>query len=361
MKRENYLFAVGPVEMDDEIRNMGAMRIPYFRTEEFSQLMLRTSQLMKKFVKTSGKSKTVFLTASGSGAMEAAIINTFNSNDKLLVVVGGSFGKRFNEICNIHKIPNTVILLKQGETLKYEMLQQYRGQGYTGFLINAHETSTGVYYDLPMVGEFCKEEEMIFVVDAISSFLADEFCMDEWNVDMTIVSSQKALALPPGISIVVVNEKTSNRIVNNEVQSLYFNFKDYFGNMERGQTPFTPAVGILFQLRERLEYIEIVGVENVIEHTACLAKDFREKVKELPFEIPSQRLSNAVTPLKPRNGVSANDIFLYLKNNHNIFICPNGGNLKYTLFRVGHIGNLTVEDNDMLINALNDMEKEGLI
>ncbi|MBZ9636009.1 pyridoxal-phosphate-dependent aminotransferase family protein [Clostridium sp. FP1] len=361
MNNDFKLFVLGPVEMDEDILNIGSMRLPYFRTQEFSQIMLRTSELMKKITNTSETSKTVFLTASGTGAMEAAIINTFNSNDKLLIVVGGGFGKRFKEICDVHKIPNTAIYVEQGKKLKKEMVEGYRAKGYTGLLANAQETSTGVYYDLPMIGDFCKEEGLIFVVDAISSFLADPFFMDEWNIDITIVSSQKALALPPGISIIIINEKTSNKILNNEVKSFYFRFSDYFNNMERGQTPFTPAVGILLQLNEKLEKINEVGVDSFINNTSNLAKDFREKIKKFPFEIPSESLSNALTPLRPRTTISANDIYLHLKSKYNIYVCPNGGDLKDTVFRVGHMGNLTVEDNDELIKALKEMEMQGLI
>lgn len=361
MNEEFKLFAVGPVEMDKSILEKGAMRLPYFRTQEFSSLMFESEKLIKKFAKTQDDSSAIFLTASGTGAMEATVINVFNENDKLLVVAGGSFGKRFEEICSIHNIDHTTIKLEHGQTLKQEELDKYKGMGYTGLLINAHETSTGVYYDLPMIGRFCEQQGIIFVVDSISSFLADEYCMDEWNIDVTIMSSQKALALPPGISIVLVNKATASKILDNNVRSLYFNFKYYLKDMERGQTPFTPAVGIIIQLRERLAQIEEIGLDNVIKNVANLAKDFRNKIKALPFEIPSENLSNALTPLKPKEGISANDIFLHLKDKYNIFICPNGGDLKDTLFRVGHIGALTVADNDILINALRNMERDGLI
>lgn len=361
MSNDFKLFAVGPVEMHPEILELGSKPLPYFRTEEFSNVMFRNCELMKKFVETDSSSNVVFLTASGTGAMEAAVINTFSSKDKLLVVAGGSFGKRFAQICKVHRLEHSVIELKQGETLKKDVLEKYKGKGYTGLLVNAHETSTGVYYDLPMIGQFCKEENMVFVVDAISSFLADPFYMDKWNIDVMLTSSQKALSLPPGISIVVINEKTTNRILNNDVECLYFNFKDYLSDIKRGQTPYTPAVGILLQLNKRLEIIDKLGVQTIVEQTSKLAEDFRMKIKELPFEVPSEKLSNAVTPLKPPMGISANDIFLHLKDKYNIYVCPNGGELKDTLFRVGHIGNLTVEDNDALINALKSMQKEGLI
>ena len=142
---------------------------------------------------------------------------------------------------------------------------------------------------------------------------------------------------------------------------MYLNLKAALKNGERGQTPFTPAVGILRQINARLKEIKALGgVEMETKKIATIAEDFRRKVADLPFEITSESLSNAVTPLHPLNA-SANDIFLILKDQYEIWVCPNGGLLKDEIFRVGHIGNLSIEDNDKLIAALRDMQKRGLI
>ena len=132
-------------------------------------------------------------------------------------------------------------------------------------------------------------------------------------------------------------------------------------NAERGQTPWTPAVGILRQINCRLKEIDANGgVEGEIARTAALANYFREKIKDLPFEIVSESLSNAVTPLHPTTA-SAYEIFLKIKDEYGIWICPNGGDMKDTVFRVGHIGALTTEDYDKLIDAFKDLQKKGFI
>ena len=142
---------------------------------------------------------------------------------------------------------------------------------------------------------------------------------------------------------------------------MYLDLKDALKNGERGQTPFTPAVGILLQIHARLKEIESMGgAEYEIKRIHTLAEDFRRKIADFPFEIFSDSLSNAVTPLHPFN-VSAYDIFITLKDEYGIWICPNGGNLKDKLFRVGHIGELTIDDNDKLIAALKDMQTRGLL
>jgi len=354
-------FTVGPVQSEKDVREIGYEQVPYFRTEEFSETMKENERLMLEFTNASRGSRVVFITGSGTASMEATIMNTFNKKDKVLVIVGGGFGQRFSQICDIHEINHTDINLEPGKTLTYEELYKYDGQNYTGLVVNIHETSTGVHYDLDMLGEFCKKNNLFFVVDAISSFLADEIDLEKNNVDVMITGSQKALACPPGVSIIVLSEKAVERVNNNSVKSMYFNLKSALENGERGQTPFTPAVAILRQINKRLKNIkENGGVESERIKIASLANDFRDRIKDLPFDIFSNSLSNAVTPLAVR-GTSANDIFLILKNEYNIWVCPNGGDLKEKVFRVGHIGDLTLEDNKKLVDALEDLVKRGIL
>ena len=354
-------FTVGPVMSCEEVRTIGAEQVPYFRTPEFSKIMFENENLMKKFAKADENARVVFLPGSGTAAMEAAVINVFDTKDKVLIVNGGSFGQRFVKICQIHQIPYTEIKLEIGKKLTQEMLDQYDGKDYTGFLVNIHETSTGVHYDPVMISEFCKKNNMFLLVDAISSFLADEFDMEKLGVDLMLTGSQKALACPPGISVIVLSEHAVQRVYEKTPQCLYLDLKEALKNGERGQTPFTPAVGILRQIHARLLEIEKAGgVEAETAKIASLAADFREKIKDMPFEIPSESMSNAVTPLHPLN-VSAYKIFETLKDEYHIWVCPNGGDLAEKIFRVGHIGALTTDDNTSLVEALKDMQNRGLL
>ena len=176
-----------------------------------------------------------------------------------------------------------------------------------------------------------------------------------------ITGSQKALACPPGISVIVLAPNAVERVCGREVKTMYFNLKDALKNGERGQTPFTPAVGILRQINARLREIdEAGGVESENRRIAHLAADFRSKISGMPFTIVSQSLSNAVTPLHPLNA-SAYDIFLCLKDEYGIWVCPNGGDMADKVFRVGHLGALTTDDNTTLVNALKDMQRRGLL
>lgn len=354
-------FTVGPVMSDEEVRKIGGEQVPYFRTPEFSAVMLENEKLMKKFAKAGEDARVVFITGSGTASMEAAVMNVFDETDKVLVVNGGSFGHRFVELCQIHDVPYEEITLETGKALTKEQLDAYDGKGFTGFLVNVHETSTGVHYDINMISEFCKKNGIFLVVDAISSFLADEFDMAELGVQVMITGSQKALACPPGVSVIVLSGEAVQRVESRNVKCMYLNLKSALKNGERGQTPFTPAVGTLRQINARLKEIEAAGgVESETQKIAALAQDFREKIKDLPFEIVSNSMSNAVTPLHPLN-VSAYQVFTTLKDEYGIWVCPNGGELADKIFRVGHIGALTKKDNTTLVNALRDMQKRGLL
>ena len=354
-------FTVGPVQSSDAVRAIGAEQVPYFRTSEFSEVMFENERLIKKFAKASDDSKVVFLTSSGSGAMETAIMNTLTPDDKALVVNGGSFGHRFVELLELHHVPYTEIKLEHGKALKAEHLAPYEGQGYTAFLVNKHETSTGVHYDMNLISNFCKRNQLFLIVDCISTFLADPFDMKELGADIMITGSQKALACPPGISVMVLSPKAINRVNNTKCVCQYFDLKIALKNMERGQTPWTPAVGILRQINARLKEIEANGgVEGEIARIGVLATYFRDKIKGLPFEIVSESLSNAVTPLHPTTA-SAYDIFLKIKDEYGMWVCPNGGDMKDIVFRVGHIGALTTDDYDKLIAAFKEMQAKKFI
>ena len=356
-------FTVGPVQSSDAVRAIGAEQIPYFRTTEFSETMLENERLIKKFAHASEESKVVFMTCSGSGGMEAAIMNCLTKKDKALVINGGSFGERFVELLTLHEIPFTEIKLEYGKALKPEHLAEYEGKGYTAFLMQKHETSTGVHYDINLVSEFCKRNDCFLIVDTISTFLCDPFDMTTTSTGVMITGSQKALACAPGIAVMILAPSALERINKTKCCCQYLDLKLALKNMERGQTPWTPAVGILRQINVRLKEIDANGgAEAEIARCAELANYFRSKLIEnnLPFKIVSESLSNAVTPLHPTTQ-SANEIFLKIKDEYGMWVCPNGGSMKDTIFRVGHIGYLQKEDYDKLIAAFIDLKEKEFI
>lgn len=348
------LFTVGPVEMFDEVKAVRADKnsVPYFRTKEFSELMLETDELLRKFAKAEEGAKTVYITASGTAAMEATVMNCFTEKDRLLVINGGSFGQRFVDICEVHKIPHDVVKLEYGDVLTAECFAPFEGTKYAGLLVNIDETSTGQLYDIKLLSDFCHRKDMYLIVDAISSFLCDEFDMAGNDIDVMIASSQKGACISPGLSMVVLSKHIiEERVANNNIKSLYFNFNEYFKNFERGQTPYTPAVGICVELSASLQMIERVGLDNHLKHIADVAMDFRKKIKKLPVSLPRFPLSNAITPIIFKEPI-AYRVFEILKDKYDIFVNPTGGKMANYSLRIAHIGQISKKDNDMLIEKM---------
>ena len=357
-------FTVGPVMSDPEVLKISGESVPYFRTPEFSEIMLENEQLILKFLDAPENSRCIFLTTSGTGAMESCVMNVLNAQDKVLVINGGSFGQRFEELCVLHHLQHSVVRCEFGTQVTETQLREFDNQGYTALLVNMDETSSGVLYDMELLSAFCKRNGMLLIIDAISAFITDAISMKKLEAAVVLTGSQKALAVQPGIAVVALAPRALERIEQNEEKVLYLSLKEALKNMERGQTPFTPAVATLLQIHERLKGIqERGGIVAEREQVCKLATRFREAVKELPFsfvvENPKDR-SNAVTALKPLT-CGAKKIVQILKDEYQIWVCPNGGEKADAVFRVGHIGFITEQNLDALLSAMHDMQKRGII
>lgn len=349
------LFTVGPVEMDPAILEVGRKPLPYFRTAEFSEIMHKLSQQFLDCLSAGQGSQGLFITASGSGGMEAAVSSVFTQEDKLLVIDGGSFGRRFVQLCEHYRIPHDVIRLPFEEDLTPEHLQPYRNRNYAGVLVNHHETSIGKLYDLKMLGQFCREEGAYLIVDAVSSFLSEEIRMADWDVDLVMTASQKCLACPPGLALVACSARLlEERIRTKPGLSYYLSLQAAARDQERGQTPFTPALSIIFQVEKRFEQIMAKGIEAEYREKADLANYFRPRIEALGYQIPAYKKSNALTPLLTAP-LNAYNVFLTLKDEDGLVITPNGGEYASSLTRVGHMGYLKETDYDRLLDRMADL------
>jgi len=346
---EDYaIFTPGPVKMSKEVLEIGAKQTPYFRNQPFSDVLLECEELILEFLNAPKDSRVVFLTASGTAGLESTVMNLLNKNNNALVVNGGGFGQRFVDICKSYEVPHKEIKVQNSNL---QDISKIDASNFDTFIVNAHETSVGHIYDLNAIGTFCKDNNLLNIVDAISMFTTDEIDMQKHNIDVVIISSQKGLALPPGLTMVVLSPRAIGNI--KDIKSHYFNFKNYLKNGERGQTPYTPAVSIILQLQVRLKQIKTDGgIESTILLAKEIAEYFRENIKELPLKAYTTFMPNAMTTLTPLDGKSATQIVKDLEEDYKVVVCPNGGELKDTIFRVSHMGDMTKSYMDILINAL---------
>lgn len=344
---KQYIFAPGPVPMSKKILKIGSKQLPYFRNEYFSKIVLECKKDLLTLTNAPKDSEVIFMTSSGTGAMEAVIMNLLSKDDNAIIINGGGFGQRFVDICNTHNIPNFDIKINKDENINFEGLSFFHANT---FIVNAHETTIGKLYNLNKIGQFCKKNNLLNIVDAISTFVCDEIDMKKQHIDALIISSNKGLALPPGLGIVVLSPKAILKL--QEINSIYFNFKSYITDIQRGQTPFTPAISIILQLNKRLKELRKQTIVKANKKTKKLANYFRKNIKDLPFEFYVKNMPNAMTTLTPTDGKLATQIIEEFEERYNIILTPSGGDLKEKLIRVSHMGNMNKKYVDVLINTL---------
>lgn len=347
------LFTPGPVPIEAHILAKGAEQPPYNRTQDFSKFTKEILQGLGYVFQTNGP--IALLTGSGTAAMEAAVLNFLDSSDRALVINGGTFGQRWCDLCRVHCVPYTELKLNEGDDIDLDRLSQTLSrQKFTALLINAHETSTGQLYDIEAIGRITREFDLLFIVDAISTICADPFLMDDWHADVTVLSSQKALALPPGLSFVAMSERARSRLGEITPKSLYFDLTDYLKNQERGQAPYTPAIGLFLQLHQRLLDIKQQTLPEIIgghQQRACF---FRKSIASLPFDAFPSRQSSAVTSILCKEH-DAFEIVQRLRFEYDMETAPSGGVLKHKIFRVSHMGAQSDADVNALISALTEL------
>ena len=344
---KQYIFTPGPVPMSKEILKIGSKQVPYFRNKSFSNVLFECKKALLKLVNAPSGSEVVFLTSSGTGAMEATVKNLLDTLSKPIIINGGGFAQRFVDICEINGIENYSLKLSKNEHINFRKLSKLKADS---LIINAHETTIGRLYNLKRVGKFCKSNNLLHIVDAISAFICDEIDMKKQNIDALIISSNKGLALPPGLAMVVLNKKALKNL--KDTKDIYFDFKDYIENIQRGQTPFTPAISIIQQLHYRLNELNKIPKKQRYNRVKKLAIYFRDAIQKLPLKTYLKDMPNGMTALTPTDGKSAYEIVEDFEKKYNIILTPSGGKLKDKLIRISHMGDMDKKYIDVLIKYL---------
>ena len=360
-RREPLLFAVGPVKMFPETLRTGSEPLPYFRTAEFSRLVLEAEADYLRLLNAPEGSRAVFLSSSGTGGMDAIVSCILGERDKALVIDGGGFGHRFAELCGFYGVPFETLALQSGQALTEEMLKNVDTEGFTALLVNLHETSTGTLYDLSLLSRFCKERGLMLLIDAVSAFICDELDMAACGADAVLTASQKALACAPGMALLALSPRAQDKVRSTPQKNYYLNLVSALDNGLRGQPPFTLSESVMLQLHQRLHSLQNGGMEAERQRMRENADFFRREVQKLPLTLFSENPALGCTALSVPEGVSAHELFLTLKDEYGICVCPNGGALRDKVFRVGHMGNLHREDYTELLAALSDLKRRNLL
>ena len=349
---KNYLMTPGPTPVPKEIREEMAKPIIHHRTKEYQAIFKDATEGLKKIFKTANDLFT--FTSSGTGAMEASIVNVLSPGDKVIVVRGGKFGERFGEIAKACGMDVVAIDVEWGTGPKPEAIAKALKAypGVKGVYTTLCETSTATVFDIKAIGEIVKRTEALFVVDVISGLGADDFENDAWGVDIAVCGSQKGLMIPPGLAFCTVSPKAWKAVDSSKLPKFYFNFKKYKKAYLETDTPFTSAITLVIGLKKAVEIINKEGIDNVIARHQKQAKAFREACKALGLEIFSKSPSSAVTGVNAPAGIDADAIIKTLKTEFGVTFAGGQESLKGKIFRVAHMGGIDEEHTLESIKAL---------
>jgi serine---pyruvate transaminase len=340
----------GPADIEEKIRLLGSKPLVYNRTPEFSDFISEIEEGLKYVFQT--RNDVFILTCSGTGAMEAAVVNTLSKNDTVIVANNGTFGERWSEICEAYGV--NVIEIKEGlgKSIDPKKVEENLFEEIKAVFVTIDETCCGALSDVEAIGKIVKNSNAILVVDAISSLGSDVFKTDEWNCDVVIASSHKGLAVAPGLAFMTMSEKAWKLVENSDLPSYYFNAKSYKNNIVRGQTPFTPAIAILYQLQGRLKKIKDETIEGYIQRYSILSQRLKSGILKLGLKLVPEVNSNFVLGIYTPEEVDAYQLVQIMKNKYDIFIAPSPGELKTKMIRIGTLGDITKEDVDFTIDCL---------
>ncbi len=347
---KTYLMIPGPTPVpNDVLREMSREMINH-RGPDFAKLISETTELLKKVFKTNND--CFILTASGTGAMEASVVNFFSPGDKVVVGVCGVFGERYAQICSAYGLNVVRIKPPLGKGIEANDLEKVLEENpeTKGVFLTHNETSTGVTLDLKELAPVVKRRGILLLIDAVSSLGAIDLPTDELNIDVVVSASQKALEAPPGISMITVSPLAWEYYEKAKLPKFYWDLKKAKKSLEKGATPFTPAIPQIFALRKSLENILSRGLENNFKRHIMLGSAVRKGITSLgifKLLVDERYASNTVTPVIPPPEINPDEMRKKLRQEFGVVLAGGQGELEGKIFRIGHLG--YIEPSDILV------------
>jgi aspartate aminotransferase-like enzyme len=332
-----------------------AKPIIHHRTPEYEALFIEVRAALKKLVQTSAE--VLPLACSGTGAMEAAVVNTLSAGDRVVVVRAGKFGDRWLDLAKAYGLSVIDLSAPFGQTVDADRVADTLKShpDVKAVLVQHSETSTGVLHDVRAYAAVTKPHDAVLIVDAVSSLGIADLPMDAWDIDVVVSGSQKGLMLPPGLGFCALSEKAWRKTKTSTLPKFYFSLADELKYVVKNEVRFTPAVSIVVGLREALRMVEAEGLANVFKRHDRLARATRAGVEALGLELFAKATpSPAVTAVVPPKGVDSEKVVAAYSQGQNITIAGGQGEMKGKLFRLGHMGYAAEFD---VINALAALEQ----
>ena len=345
----------GPTPVPREVAEAGARVMINHRGPEFADLIGRTTEGVQRVYGTTNDVLT--LSASGTGGMEAAVANHVSPGDRVLVVTIGVFGKRFVDIVGAYGGVPQVIEHDYGTVADPNQVEKALASdpAIRAVLITHNETSTGTTnVVLSQVAEVVRRYDRLLIVDAISSLSSIPVDVDGWGLDVVVSGSQKGWMVGPGLAFVSVSERAWQEQERCTTPRFYFDLRRARKSLESGQTPWTPAIPLLFQLDQALEMMFAEGLDSIYERHRRLARMTRDGVRALGLDLLAEEgvESDTVTAIRVPDGVEVSDLLRIAREQYGTIFAGGQGPLNGKIFRFGHLGYVTEEDVRAGLDAL---------
>lgn len=351
------LFTPGPVQIPEYI--IEAMRKPavHHRTPDFESTFIEAQERLQALV--NGTERPLFLTCSGTGGLEASLINCCGTGDSIGFISAGKFGERWGEIAKQHGIEAVPLIAEWGESPSIDAVRSFL-QAHTdlkAFCVQYCETSTTVLHDVPAIASLLKEEfpNMLFLVDAISAATALPIDQQKLGIDALVLASQKAFMLPPGLSMISLSERYWAHAENVNPASLYFNFHLERKSQLKGQSAWTPALTLVYGLLEVMKHLETEGYEASYSRHQKAAERCRTGLTQCGFTLVTNHPSPTVTGAYPPAGLKADALRSKLLSESGIRIAGGQGLWKGKVIRIGHMGMISEHDIDYCLAQLKEV------
>jgi aspartate aminotransferase-like enzyme len=344
----------GPTPCPDEVLQAMTKQMINHRGPEFGQILNEVTAQLKEAFQTSND--VFLLTGSGTGGLEAAVVNTLSPGDKVLSVSIGVFGDRFATIAQQFGAEIIPLQSEWGKAADIDPIRRAlkAEPDIRAVLVTHNETSTGVTNDLAQISAVVKEFDKLLLIDAISSLSSINLPVDDWHCDVVVTGSQKGWMVPPGLAMVSVSENAWRAHKKAKMPRFYWDFTKAKSYLEKGQTPWTPVMTIVFALSVSLKMMLAEGLTNVFARHARVANRAREGVKSLglPLFADEKYASNTVTSVAGAGGLDIIKMLRIMREEHQIVLGGGQLSLGGKIFRIGHMGWVAEEDIDVVISAL---------
>jgi aspartate aminotransferase-like enzyme len=346
----------GPTPCPDEVLKAMSRQMINHRGPQFGQMLTDITAKLKQVFQTKGD--VFLLTGSGTGGLEAAVVNTLSPGDKVLSVAIGVFGERFASIAAQFGAEVVPLRFEWGKAADVDSIRRALKSDakIKAVLITHNETSTGVTNDLEAISSVVKEFDKLLLVDAISSLGSIKLPVDDWHCDVVVTASQKGWMVPPGLAMVSVNQEAWQANAKAKMPRFYWDFakaKDYLGKSP-AQTPWTPVISVVFALSVALDMMLKEGLDNIAARHARVGQAARKGVKSLGLSLFAEEnhASNTVTAVAAPEGLDVKKMNKTLREEHKVILSGGQQKLDGKIFRIGHLGWVTENDIKEVIAKL---------